>query len=54
MLLYEGLKRFRQILFGVITLPCLNRNMKLSLNFITKDTKMRKKAHNDFSLDKVK
>ena len=40
---HERLKMFRQILLDVITPQCLNRDIKLSLNFNTKETKMRKK-----------
>ena len=40
---HEGLKRFRQILIGLITSQCLNKYMELCLNFSTKGTKMRKK-----------
>ena len=54
MLQDEGLKRFRQIFFDIITSQCLHNDMKLCLNFSTKGTKMRKKAQNDFSLDKAK
>ena len=45
---------FREIFLGIITSQCLERDMELCLNFSTKGTKMRKKTHNDFSLDRVK
>ena len=52
LLRHEGLKRFRQIFLGDITPQCLNINMKLSLNFSTKGTKMRKKLITTFLLIK--
>ena len=53
MLEHEGLKRFRQIFFDIITSSCLNKDMKLCLDFSTKGTKMRKNL-SDFSLNKGK
>ena len=39
---HEGLKLFGHIFFGIITSQILNRNMKLSVNFSTKGTEVRK------------